>query len=103
MTRKRHFTIGETVIKLLFSVSLLQLNLAIQLRSRARVENSPPPVQLYLNFYFRLVWKLIRDNYKSKGGPPLFEERQGVARTFFVEVRLWRNLFLSLYLRFWVR
>ena len=41
----------------------------------SHVENSPPPDQLYSKLIFIPRLEQKANNNKSKGGPPLFEER----------------------------
>ena len=44
-------------------------------RSGAHVENSPPPEKLNFNPQLLARILLFLKNNKTKGGPPLFEER----------------------------
>ena len=51
------------------AVNVLQLNLTIQRRSRAHVENSPPPEKLNFNKKSLARILLFLKNNKTKGGP----------------------------------
>ena len=64
------------------AVNVLQLNLTIQRRSRAHVENSPPPEKLNSNKKSLARNIFILKINKEKGGPPLFEERYTAFASF---------------------
>jgi len=62
LMRKRHFSVGETKIKSLFSVNLLQLNLKIQRRSFRSHREPPTTRQTLLRKY---TFVTLKNNLNS--------------------------------------